>query len=296
MLKNSLRLTLRLFAKPFLSPRYSVAFQRHWTDLLMLPNVPARGTSFDLINLNAVPARMIRTASSSAKVVLYMHGGAYILGNPKGHRALCSHLAQASNATVYSLDYRLAPEHPYPAARDDALAAYRQLLDDGISASDIALAGDSAGAGLALCAALNIRDQGLPLPGRLFLISPFVDMTLSSESMKSKARSDPMLREDWLRSCGDMYRGDTSPEHPDCSPLFADLHDLPPTLIHVGSDEILLDDATQLAAKLQISGCDVELRQFEGYWHDFQLQAGLLPMAGESLREAGKFLNSGNPH
>lgn len=292
MIAAILRPALRLFAKPFLAPRFSVAFQRRWTDMLMLPNINAKGTSFTAIHLGNVPARLIAHSRPSDKVVLYMHGGAYILGNPKGHRGLCSHLAKFSNAQIYSIDYRLAPEHTHPAALKDALSAYQYLLDQGTDPANITLAGDSAGAGLALSTVLNIRSLGLPKPAKLFLISPFVDMTLSGESMQTKAKADPMLREDWLRACGDMYRGSTAADAPDCSPLFADLNDLPPTLIHVGSEEILLDDSTRLAEKLKACGNQVSLRKFDKYWHDFQLQAGTLPMANESLLAAAEFINA----
>lgn len=291
MLAAILRVALRLFAKPFLAPRFSVAFQRWWTNMLMLPNLNARGTSFDPVVLNGIPARLIANKGSTEKTILYLHGGAYILGNPKGHRGLCSHLAKFSNQKIYSLDYRLAPEHVYPAALEDALAAYQHLLDQGIEASNISLAGDSAGAGLALSTTLNIRGRSLPMPARLFLISPWADMTLSGDSIKTKAKTDPMIREDWAQSCGEMYLGATAASHPDCSPLFANLDNLPPTLIHVGSEEILLDDSLRLTEKLKAGGNEVTLRVFESYWHDFQLQAGTLPMANESLQEAAVFLN-----
>ncbi len=292
MLTKIMQLNLRLLAKPFLAPRFSVAFQRRWASMLMLLNQNAGGTSFDLINMNGVPARLIRTTTASDRAVLYLHGGAYVLGDPKSHRGLCSHLARFSDARVYTVDYRLAPEHPYPAALEDALTAYRWLLGEGFSADQISIAGDSAGGGLATAIVCNIRDQGLPMPGKLLLISPFVDMTLSGESMQSHADADPMLRQDWLRSSGDFYRGETPADHPDCSPLFADLKGFPPTLIHVGSEEVLLDDAKRLTAALQAAGAQVTLRVFEGYWHDFQLQAGLVPMANDSLAGFADFLSS----
>lgn len=291
MFHKLLPVVLRVLAKPFLSPGFSPAFQRRWTSALFLGNPCARDTGFEAQTLNGVPVRRIATASASDKVILYLHGGAYILGNPQGHRGLCSYLASLSNATVYSVDYRLAPEHPYPAALDDALVVYRALLEKGVEANNLMLAGDSAGGGLALATALNIRQQGLPMPDRLFLISPFVDMTLSGDSMQTVGARDPLLRQDWLEDCGQKYRDKLPADHPDCSPLFAQLAGLPPTLIHVGSEEILLDDARRLHATLAAQGGVSQLEVFDGYWHDFQLQPGLLLRARESLQKAGDFLN-----
>lgn len=290
MLASIMRFSLRLLAKPFLGPPFSVSFQRRWAAMLTSIKVVARGTGFELINMNRVPARLIATADAAERCILYLHGGAYVLGSPQSHRGLCSHLAKAANARLYAIDYRLAPEHVYPAALEDAMAAYRWLLEHGHDAGNIVVAGDSAGGGLAVATVNAIRDAGLPAPSRVALISPFVDLTLAGESMKAMARADPMLREDWLMDSGNFYRANTPADNPGCSPLFADISGFPPTLIHVGSEEILLDDSHRLRDKLLEAGVPVELRMFKGMWHDFQLQAGLVPAAGESLREMAEFL------
>lgn len=292
MLTSLFRISLRLFAKPFLGKPFPLGFQRVWAGLLTGIKSVAKGTSFDLIDMNGVPARLISIHNASDNVTLYLHGGAYVLGSPTSHRGLLSHMAVAANCRVYALDYRLAPEHVYPAALDDAIAAYKWLLDQGHDAKNIAIGGDSAGGGLAVAAINTLRDTGLPVPAKAVLISPFVDMTLSGDSMQSLAKADPMLRPDWLKDCGDLYRADTPASDPGCSPLLSDLKDFPPTIIHVGSEEILLDDSRRLKEKLESLGTAVEFRVFDKMWHDFQLEAGLIPAANESIAGIGAFLIS----
>ena len=291
MLHKVFPVALRLLIKPVLGPNIPVGIQRFWSSALLMPNRPAKKTSFELVSMGGIPARQIAPATTSDKVVLYLHGGAYILGTPKSHRALCSHLASFAGATVYSVDYRLAPEHPYPAALEDALSAYQALLNEGVATENITIAGDSAGGGLAVATLLNIRDKGMPTPAGAFLISPWVDMTYSGESMQSKHKDDPMLSRSWLSECGNKYRGDIAAEHPDCSPLFADLSNLPPILIHVGSNEVLLDDSLRFEQALTSQGNQISLRVFDDYWHDFQLDPAMLPMARESLQAAADFIN-----
>lgn len=225
------------------------------------------------------------------RVVLYLHGGGYCVGSWATHQGPVTHLAVAADAVVYAPNYRLAPEHPHPAALEDALDAYRWLLAEGVRPEDIALAGDSAGAGLALCAAIEIRDSDLPAPASLVLLCPWTDLHCDSESMTEKASLDPLLRVSWTRSCASAYLDGRDPSDPACSPLFANHQGLPPTLVQVGSDEILLDDATRLADRYRDAGTDLVLQRFEGYWHDFQSHAGMLEAADVAIQNVATFLN-----
>ncbi len=222
--------------------------------------------------------------------VLYLHGGAFCMGSAATHRAITSRLASRSHSEVWVPNYRLAPEHPYPAALDDALECFRQMLIAGHPADRIVLAGDSAGAGLALALAFRLREQGLPMPGGLLLCSPWVDLSFDGESMRLNARLDPMLSRLRLMICARHYRGDEGRQNPGCSPLFAEFGGMPPMLIQVGSDELLLDDAIRLAQRAAVHGADVRLTQFSGMWHGFQLHAGLLPIAATALDQAGAFI------
>ena len=202
------------------------------------------------------------------RIILYFHGGAYVAGSLKASRAIASRLAHASGVGVLSFEYRLAPEHPYPAALEDALYAYRLLLDAEIAPSEIAFAGESAGGGLALACALRARDTGLPLPACLALMSPWTDLTMSGESVALE-EEDPLLCADDLKRCADMYAAGMLEEQY-ISPLFAQLSGLPPIMIQCGSREILLSDSVRMAKRLQEAGNSCELSVWDEMWHVFQ--------------------------
>lgn len=221
--------------------------------------------------------------------LLYFHGGAYVIGSPQTHRNLTVHLAKRCSLRVAAVDYRLAPEHPFPAATDDALAAYRALLDQGVPAKQIILGGDSAGGGLALACAIAIRDAGLPLPAGLICISPWADLSLSGESMTRQRQTEIMLTPEVLADAAAVYLGKTSAQHPLASPLFADLHGLPPLLIQVADAEILYSDATRLAAAAKKQGVNTTLQIAPGLWHDWQLFAGQMPEADAALKLIAQF-------
>ena len=242
-------------------------------------------------DMGGVPARRLRsTNANSHQVILYLHGGAYILGGPISHGNVAAQLGHAAGAEGYFPDYRLAPEHPFPAALDDALAAYRWLLAQGHAPHNIIIAGDSAGGGLTLATAVAIRDSQMPQPAALVLISPWVDLTLSGESINSRASRDPLLRPSWLRWGAKAYCGGEDASHPGCSPLFADLAGLPPMLIHVGSEEILLDDSLRLEQRAKEAGVKVRLHVYENMWHDFQAHIGVLPESDAAFAEIGAFI------
>ena len=224
----------------------------------------------------------------SSGQLLYLHGGAYIQGSVKTHRALAARLALASGSSCLIIDYRLAPEHPFPAALDDALAvctALRSMRPD----AALAVAGDSAGAGLALALALRLRDEGRPNVSALALMSPWTDLTLSNETHRTLAAVDPFFpTTEPLRFAAAAYAGATDLRHPWLSPQFADLNGLPPTLIHVGDREALLDDARLLHERMP--GDTAQLKIHPGLWHVWQSFGGMIREADESIGELGAFL------
>ncbi|GAB4125101.1 MAG: alpha/beta hydrolase [Roseiflexaceae bacterium] len=223
------------------------------------------------------------------RVLLYLHGGGYFMGSPSTHRPLVARLALGMNVLALAPDYRLAPEHPFPAALDDALAAYRWLRSAGFAAERIAIAGDSAGGGLALATLLRLRDAGEALPAAALLCSPWVDLAAEGESIRTRAAFDPWLTAEAIH-LSRHYCGGHDPHHPLISPVYADLRGLPPLFIQVGADEILLSDSTRLAARAQDAGVAVRLDVWERMWHVWHLFAPLLPEANQAISEGAAFL------
>jgi len=288
-LRGLLRTSLRLLFKSVMGRPVPERLQRAWMVFVTSTTLRASGTQSEPGRWG-VPGTWVRhRQSDDRRIVLYLHGGGYTLGSPKTHKALTSHLAATARCQVLVPDYRLAPEHPYPAALEDALSAYRALLDRYVPGS-IALAGDSAGGGLALCTALALRDAGLPMPSSLILISPWTDLSLSGSTIDSLDAADPMLGRFWLQRAGDAYRGSLAATDARVSPLHAHLDGLPPMLVQVGSDEILLDDSRRLVAKAHAAGLSAKLEIEEGYWHDFQVHAGLLDASDAAVRRIADFL------
>ena len=223
LLRNTMRLVVRLTLKPMLGPSLSIASQRRMLKLLGVATRVPRDVLVTPRILGSAPGETLQPSGpvSQDGVILFLHGGGYCVGSLDSHRPLSATLAKASGLTVFALDYRLAPEHPYPAALNDAVSAYRALLDEGHSR--IVLAGDSAGGGLALATALSLRDAGLPAPAALLLISPWGDVGCSAATMVSNAAADPMLSQASLQRLAAAYVGRVPTDHPLCSPLFADL-------------------------------------------------------------------------
>lgn len=279
--------TLENSIKPLLSPDTPISAQRLLTNFGLRINILPLGTEVNRVTINGMSAEWVsnRYHLASEKVILYFHGGAYNIGSPESHRNLTAHLAKASEAMVLVIDYRLAPEHPFPAALTDAINSYQWLLENGHDPQDIILAGDSAGGGLAMATALSLKDQTMPLPSAIGLISPWVDLTMSGESVTSRADCDPMIRKDWLEVMINNYATDLTPDSPLYSPIFADLTGLPPIFIQVGSDEILLDDAIRLAQRAESQGVSVELEVWEGLWHVWHFQAGLVPESNQAIED-----------
>ena len=241
----------------------------------------------------AVPAEWLRPPSAApGRVVLYLHGGGYVIGSPRSHRHLAAAIAAAARSSALLLEYRCAPEAPFPAAVDDAVAAYRWLLDQGVSAGGIVIAGDSAGGGLTVAALLALRDARLPLPVAGVCISPWVDLTCSGASYATKAASDPIVKRAGVDEMARAYLGTADPRTPLASPLFADLRGLPPLLIQVGSEEVLLDDSIQLAERAKAAGVDTTLEVWEQMIHVWHWFLPMLDEAEEAVAAIGRFAES----
>ncbi|MFO7562354.1 MAG: alpha/beta hydrolase [Enhygromyxa sp.] len=238
-----------------------------------------------------VPVERLSPAQREPRVLLHLHGGGFAMGSCDSHRALAAHLSIACKAEVILPEYRLAPEHPFPAGLEDVVKVYSQLLDDGVRADQIVVSGDSAGGGLALSSALMAKERGLPLPRALVLLSPFTDLTLSAASLKTRAAVDPWLRPQDFPAICDAYLNGADPSHRLVSPLMADLSEFPPMLIHVGEQEVLHDDSTRLAERATAAGVEVELEVGEELWHVWHFFAPALPEANEAIERIGAFVD-----
>jgi epsilon-lactone hydrolase len=225
-------------------------------------------------------------------VVLYFHGGVYVMGDAALAADLASQIGRRTQAKVISVDYRLGPEHPYPAAVDDALAAYEALLEAGTAASDIVFAGESAGGGLAIATLVNARDHGLPMPAAAFAMSPYADLTLAGTTMETKREADPLLSPQALHARVADYASGQDPALGLISPIFADLSGLPPLVIQAGTHEVLLDDAIRLARQAATADVEVTLDITPGVPHVFQAYYPMLDEAAAALDRAGQFLSA----
>jgi epsilon-lactone hydrolase len=243
------------------------------------------------VNAGGVPAEWIAAPGAvQDRVILYLHGGGYVIGSINTHRAMIARIARASNARALAIDYRLAPEHPFPAAVDDATAAYKWLLAEGYEPGKIVIAGDSAGGGLTLAALVALRDSGVPMPAGAVPISPWTDLEGTGESVRSRAAKDPMVTQSNLAESAKQYYGAHDPRDPLVSPLHANFRGLPPMLIHVGDAEILLDDATRVAERAKQAGVDVELEVWDDMIHVWHVFAKLLPEGQQAIDKIGKFV------
>lgn len=228
--------------------------------------------------------------TTTERVIYYVHGGAFIACSCATHRLLAGNLAQAAGIRALLIEYRLAPEHPFPAQLEDVLAGYRWLLATGISAQHVIIAGDSAGGALTLGALVALRDEGTPLPAAAVCLSPATDATQSGESFTGRAKDEALLTVPFCRQAITMYLGEQDRRMPRASPLFADLHALPPLLIHVGTHEMLFDDATRFVEKARSAGVDVTLKIWDGMWHLFH--AFDVPEASQAIAEIGTFMKA----
>jgi cation diffusion facilitator CzcD-associated flavoprotein CzcO/acetyl esterase/lipase len=288
------RKALQALIKPVFSPRFSIHFQRRWLDILARLSVPVPSAAQATPATVGVPGEWLRAKAAPAEAapatILYLHGGAYCIGSPRTHRSLTARLSLASGLSVFAADYRLAPEHPFPAALDDALAAYRALRADG----PVIVGGDSAGGGLALALAMALRDAGEALPASLLLLSPLCDAVLP-DLLPPPPPGEAMLSPAWAEACVDFYRGPHSAAEPGISPLRGDLRGLPPTLIQAGTDELLHPQALALESALNAAGVHVRCEITQHRWHVFQLHGGVLKSADEAITRLASFAHAHLP-
>ncbi|MFJ9041161.1 alpha/beta hydrolase [Streptomyces sp. NPDC102406] len=262
-------------------------------EALMAPMIVPATTRTERTTLGNRPALLVESGDGPRDgTILYFHGGGWVYGSPESVLSVTGHLVAKTGFVAYSVDYRLAPEHPFPAAIEDTVSAYRALLDGGQDPSAIAFAGDSAGGGLAVTTCLAARDAGLPLPAAIVAFSPGLDATRTGESMSTKEGVDPILTRTSVEHIGAMYLAGADPYQPLLSPaVLADLTGFPPTLLQVGANEILLDDSVRLAARARAAGVDVILDVTADVPHVFQSFAGVLDEADEALDRAALFLS-----
>lgn len=291
VLTAGLKFALRVSFKALVRPPMPVKWQRRFVAALVSIGRLASSVIFEQYRVGDINVETVSPPNASAgKAVLYFHGGAYCLGSAKTHRSLTSHLAKGSSVRLVVPNYRLAPEHPFPAAQDDAFKCYTALLAEGYSPSDIIVGGDSAGGGLALSLVLRLQKEGIALPAGLVLLSPLVDLTLSGRSIVERRRREPMLAQSWIMQGIAMYASEKDITDPGCSPLLANLENFPPMHIQVGSEEVLFDDAARLAEKARKSGVAVSFEEFMGCWHVFQMQAGTLKVADRAIESSAAFI------
>jgi epsilon-lactone hydrolase len=257
---------------------------------------PPAGTTVDSVDADGVPAEWVTAAGvTGQRAALFFPGGAYHIGTVATLRRVAALVSDAAQARVLSVGYRLAPEHPFPAAVHDALTAYRWLLARAIAPRQIAIAGNSSGGGLALALLVALRDADEPMPAAAVAISPWTDMERTGESRRTRAAADRMITPDGMKEAADWYLAGQDPRHRYASPVYADLQGLPPILIHVGDSEILLDDSTRFAARARAVGVEVTLEVWDDMPHCWHTFAGLLPEADQAIERIGKWLQERIP-
>lgn len=265
---------------------------RDWFEAMMAPTPTAADIDIEPVTINGQECEYLQPRGAGRdRLVIYVHGGGWLFGSPRSHRVIASNLARASGCTVLSVQYRLAPENPAPAAHDDVFAAYQWALAQGLPGSALALVGDSAGGNMALATAVRARDAGLPLPAAMVLLSPALDLAGQGESHIDMADA-PLVDRGLMGLFKMLYLGDGDPDSPDVTPFGADMTGLPPTLIHVGSWELLRSDSQTLAARMKAAGVAAQLRIWAGMCHNHQLFAPFLDEGMESLDQAGAFLRA----
>ena len=258
----------------------------------MLGGLPKTVTA-EKADIDGIPAEWLTpVGAADGQVILYFHGGGYVTGSIEDHRMLCGLLANAASAKVLTPEYRLAPEYPFPAALEDALKVYQWLLAQGTPATNIIVAGDSAGGGLGVALVLALKDKKKPLPAAVICLSPWVDLTHKGRSHQTKAKAETLLRTDVLREWALCYTAEANLMDPLVSPVYGDLHGFPPLLIQVGSEEILLDDALMLAEKAKAHGVAVTLKVWDGMWHVWQALGDMLPENKRTFEEIGRFVRT----
>jgi len=249
------------------------------------------GVEVELAAVGGVPGEWVRAKRArNDAALLYLHGGGYVVGSSKSHRHLAAALSEASGLPVFAADYRLAPENPFPAAVEDAVAAYKGLLDSGLAPAHLAIAGDSAGGGLTLAALVALREQGLPMPACAVGLSAWTDLSASNPSHRTRLDRDPMIRGDGLHVMAAHYLGGADARMPLASPLFADLTGLPPLLLQVGSEEVLHDDTMVFKARAEEMGVEVSAESWGGMMHVWHVFHPMLSEGRAAIARIGQFL------
>lgn len=288
-----LRLSMKYVAGPmFARAGTSVDALRKTDDVLIKYQKLPRGTQVEEVSIGDVPAEWVcGPGADKSRVMIHLHGGAFVMGSAATHRELAARISAASGASAIVLNYRLAPEHRFPAALDDVVAVCRRLVGEGYTPQHLAIGGDSAGGCLALQTLIALRDRGELLPAAAYFLSPVTDVVrLDGESYTTHASLDPIVARETSRVVMSNYVGDNDPDTPLFYPLGMDLSGLPPCCIHVGDHEVLLSDSVRLAERAKAAGVDVQLRVWPGMWHVFQMSARLLPEGRMSIDEIGAFI------
>jgi monoterpene epsilon-lactone hydrolase len=266
---------------------------RHEYAALTRRQILPRGTSVEKANIDGLPVEWVRSRDIPAgdeRTILYFHGGGYISGSCSTHRDMAARISAASGVRLLVVDYRLAPEHKYPAAFEDALRAFRWLRESGVEAEKIVLAGDSAGGGLALATLLALRDAGEELPRAAFLLSPWLSPLTDGESYRTRAEADPFISVGFVRACAEALLSGTGKDLDELVLFEQDLYGLPSMLVQVGEDEILLSDSVRLVERARAAGVEARLDVWKQMWHVFQGFAVILPEAERALAEIGSFV------
>ena len=268
-----------------------IAEMRAGIDARGLANKLPADVTVQKVTANGVPAEWTSTPTAAADtVILYLHGGGYVIGSLDSHRHMVAEIGRASKARTLAVDYRLAPEHPFPAAVDDTVAAYKFLLDSGIKANRVVVAGDSAGGGLVVGAILAIRSAGLPTPGAAWCISPWVDMEALGASFTDRAATDPTVQKAGIQFMAQQYLGGADPRAPFAAPIHGDLAGLPPMLIQVGACETLLDDSLQLARLAGMADVPVDLQIWPEMIHIWHIYHPALDAGRRAIAAGGAFV------
>lgn len=290
----SLSLRARLLQQiiPRVMPGADLSPEQQRAKLARAVGLPNRRVDVFDLQVGGVPVtRVTPKGPDRRRHLLHVHGGGFVVGTTRGFVGYLSELALRADATITSVDYRLAPEHPYPAAIDDCLAAYRALVDE-VPAESFAVVGESAGGNAAVATMVRARDEGWTLPAAAVLLSPWVDLTFSGDSITRNQAREVMLEPPLFHGWRDAYVGDRDPSDPGISPLFADLSGLPPLHVQATSAEVLEDDARRLVDRARDAGVDAELVVHDDLWHVFQTQVPLLPEAGRAVDQAATFIRA----
>lgn len=290
---------VRWMIKHLVGPKFrragkSIPLYRELDELIMKNQKVPKNTEITPVRAGDVAAEWISAPDAKTdSAVLYLHGGAFIMGSPATHREIAARLSATAHAKMLVIDYRLAPEHPFPLALKDSLTAYRWLLDNGYSGKRVCIGGDSAGGGLTLQTLITLRDEGDALPAGAFFLSPQTDWVhFDGESYVTRSAVDPLNTEEMCKFSASLYVSGDDPCSPLLSPVNADLTGLPPLCIHVGDHEILLSDSIRLAERARASGVDIDLKVWPGMWHFFQASARFVPEARRSIDDIGRFVRS----